>query len=337
MKKYFILTVVFFMCFTVLGGSKAYAKKSKEVIKGNVLKEYSGNDKCYTVPKTVKKISKNAFAKAKNLKKVVITENVKEIDSAAFYGADKVSAIDVDKKNKRYDSYKGALYSEKLKELIIIPPGMKKLVPYKTCKISDECFEFLSLPKLESLTIGAKWDIKGEVRWPVSDRLKEIKVQKGNKIFYVEDGSLFRKESNGTVSLMLYCSKESGPVNEYTVPANVSVIAGNAFSGANIKKIILPDSINEISMGAFSGCKVECVQIDNRNRSGNFWSAYMFDGCPELKKAVFTQNDTIMPGNGTAIPGGGNIFRKDVVIYSRANSTAKSYADAYGYQWCELF
>ena len=187
----------FVACAVVFAGNIASAKKSDQIIKGGVLKEYSGNAKTYTVPKNVKKISKKAFKNAKKLKKVIITENVKKIDFEAFCDAKKIETIVVNKKNKHFDSYKGILYNEKLKEILIIPEAIKKLVPAKKSNINDYCYDYMKLRKLESLTIGEKWYRIPENVFYNLPTLNEVKVQKNNKVFFVEDGNLFRKNEDG--------------------------------------------------------------------------------------------------------------------------------------------
>ncbi len=332
--KHTIITILM-ACVILLTAENADAKKSEEVIKNGILKEYTGNAKTYTVPKNVKKISKEAFKKAKKLKKVVITENVKEIDFAAFCEAKKVEKITVNKKNKKFDSYKGVLYSENLKEILIIPEGIKKLVPAKKSNIHDECFDYIKLRKLESLTIGEKWNKLVEGVWWNLNPLKEIKVQKNNKAFFVEDGNLFRKSEDGKIEYAIYVSKENGE-DEYRIPSYVSKINEHAFTNANIKKLIIPESVVDIE-ATFIGCRMETLQIESKNMMAladfdNFstiWGAN-YVPCSKLKNVIFTQADIVMP------PVMNKIFPDNIVMYSPSNSTAKTYADAKGYTWCEL-
>lgn len=333
-KHTIIITLI--TCAILLTADNADAKKSNEVIKNGILKEYSGNAKIYTVPNNVKKILKKAFKKAKKLKKVVITENVKEIDFAAFCDAKKVASITVNKKNKKFDSYKGVLYSENHKEILIIPECIKKLVPAKKSTIHDDCYDYIKLRKLESLTIGEKWQKLVEGVWWNLNPLKEIKVEKNNKVFFVEDGNLFRKNEDGKIEYAIYISKKNGE-DEYRIPSYVSKINEHAFADANIKKLIIPESVIDIESATFIDCKMETLQIESKNMMAladydNFstiWSVNYIP-CPNLKNVIFTQTDTVMP------PVMNKIFPDNIVISSPVNSTAKTYAEAKGYTWIEL-
>ena len=327
-------------CAVTMGSNTSYAKNKTEIIKNNVLKEYRGNAETYNVPNNVKAISSRAFEKAKRLKKVVISKNVKKISYDAFSGAKNLTKITVNKKNRHFDSYKGVLYNEGFKEMIIVPEGIKTLVPASNSTISDGCHECLNLPKLTSLTIGAKWKTLGEETvWWNPGGLTQIKVQKNNKVFYVKDGNLFRKNNEGKVEYVLYIAKGSDEVAEYTIPSETEKINVYAFANANIKKLVIPESVTEIDIAAFNGCKVENLVIHSKNAKASMtgtdfatiWPSNNYTHCPNLKTITIMQDDTIMPHDGAT-----NVFSKDVVIYSRVNSTAKLYAEKNGYQWCEL-
>ena len=135
--KYTIMILLVFCCL-MFAETNADAKKQAVIIKNGTLKEYSGSAIVYTVPANVKKISPKAFCKAKKLKKVIVTKNVKKIDFQVFCDAKKLEKIIVDKNNKFYASYKGVLYDKKLKEILIIPEAIKKLVPAKKSIINSD-------------------------------------------------------------------------------------------------------------------------------------------------------------------------------------------------------
>lgn len=86
--------------------------------------------------------------------------------------------------------------------------------------------------------------------------ISSIKVESGNKYFYVKDGVLFSKDKT---KLILYPNMRKNTT--YTVPSGVKVIDEYAFAGANIKNVTISSKVSEIGKNAFENCKsLEKVQ-----------------------------------------------------------------------------
>ena len=86
--------------------------------------------------------------------------------------------------------------------------------------------------------------------------ISSIKVESGNKYFYVKDGILFSKDKT---KLILYPNMRKNTT--YTVPSGVKVIGEYAFAGANIKNVTISSKVSEIGKNAFENCKsLEKVQ-----------------------------------------------------------------------------
>ena len=100
--------------------------------------------------------------------------------------------------------------------------------------------------------------------------LKSITVENGNPKFYSEDGILFMYSYSERIPmLVIYPSSKDGI--SYCIPKNVGMICDDAFSeSVNLNKIIVPDTINDIFIGAFSDlsdkniifCHTDPSQID---------------------------------------------------------------------------
>lgn len=100
--------------------------------------------------------------------------------------------------------------------------------------------------------------------------LKSITVENGNPKFYSEDGILFMYSYSEKIPmLVIYPSSKDG--TSYCIPKNVGMICDYAFSeSVNLQKIIVPDTINDIFICAFSDlsdkniifCHTDPSQID---------------------------------------------------------------------------
>ena len=77
----------------------------------------------YEVPRTVKRICKNAFFDCKTLKIISLSESVSLIEEEAFRGCDSLQDILVDDNNEFYTSSEGILFNKDCSELIKCPSG----------------------------------------------------------------------------------------------------------------------------------------------------------------------------------------------------------------------
>ncbi|MDE7306138.1 MAG: leucine-rich repeat domain-containing protein, partial [Clostridia bacterium] len=116
--------------------------------------------------------------------------------------------------------------------------------------------------KEAGVTIPASLTKLGEGAFASSSNLTEIKVEDGNKTFFVKDGVLYRiisgSASNGTYELCAYPAAYRSPaVNgtaAYSILEGTISIKAFAFFGLNndsVRKVILPYSVKTIGSSAF--------------------------------------------------------------------------------------
>ena len=81
-------------------------------------------------------------------------------------------------------------------------------------------------------------------------------------------------------------------LTEITIPAGVTEIARNAFSGTSIKSVAIPASVSAVGEMAFS----ECQKLETVRYSGKIISDRMFVHCIKLKNFTITKNTTEIVG-----------------------------------------
>lgn len=106
--------------------------------------------------------------------------------------------------------------------------------------------------------------------------LENINVSENNLYYSSVDGVLFNKSKD---ELICYPSKKGTAT--YTVPDGVKTIKGSAFCFSTLKKIVLPDTVEEINEGAFSSCQ-------------NLQEITLPDGLTHIESVVFNNCTNLM-------------------------------------------
>lgn len=101
-----------------------------------------------------------------------------------------------------------------------------------------------SLPS--SITIPKRVTKIGTGAFALCDRLKSIKVEKGNTKFVSVDGVLFNK---GKTELIAF---PGGKSKKYNIPNGTKIIGKRAFESDNLKELTIPSSVKEFKAGALS-------------------------------------------------------------------------------------
>ncbi len=120
---------------------------------------YTGTAASVVVPQTyngytVTAIGPEAFNNNDNIKVIKISNNIKTIDSSAFYGCNNLEAINVDSNNLYFVSIAGVLYNEDITALYTCPPkavGINYEIPYGVVTIKECAFRNCST--LQTVTI----------------------------------------------------------------------------------------------------------------------------------------------------------------------------------------
>lgn len=237
-----------------------------------------------TIPNNVKEIGDSAFEGCKSLEKLVIPEGVKIIRNRCFECCINLRYVVLpDSIELIEDDIFGLHYWGKecisLKH-IFIPVGTKeKFLQYFSSELliegsPEEYFERqkreeVSTPNFELKTTITKQDI--QEGW--SDEFDVRYSSDGRRLLYSthRDGNIV-------------CS--SG-VKEYKIKNGTVVICDNAFESGILESIELPDSIEKIGSGVFSGCK-KLKQI-NIPANIHYIGESAFYGCTSIKQILIPQ------------------------------------------------
>ena len=223
--------------------------------------------------KPVIKIKANAFNGNRTLVSVIIQDSIENIGLTAFQGSSIITANINASTMGRY-VFLNATSLEK----VIIGENVTSL----------GLDSFSNCSKLDDLTIlTEKADINNYVL-DTTVNLKEIKVNKENSKYMVEDGILFSKDGS-----KIYAYPTGKVEDTYKIPSNVKEVGNSAFYGCrSLKNIDIPSTVEKIGTTAFQGSSIITANI-NASTMGR----YVFLNATSLEKVIIGENVTSLGGD----------------------------------------
>ena len=197
--------------------------------------------KSFSIPDGVTAIGDEAYSGYRSLKSIQIPNGIISIGNYAFSNCDSLEYVEL---------------------------------PISLQSIGD--YAFSSSP-LKEITIPKNVNHIGQHFVPnYKETLNSIVVDSNNRFFSSENGVLFSKDKSE-----LLCYPSGKKEESYNVPNSVVSIGPSAFSYSKLSKINLPNTVEKISDGAFSGCYgLSSIILPNSVTS---IGRYAFNGCIKLQ------------------------------------------------------
>ncbi len=202
-----------------------------------------------TVPAWVKNFN-GAFDGCTHLKKATIEEGIVRVDESAFSGCASLTEVILPQGLTEIKSY--AFFGCACLESVVIPETVTKIGAnaFKDCK------------KLKSINIPKGLQKLGKDAFKGCDSLQPLKLpeslspqKKVNKspeiIELAAEAQMFTLTDKGEVNGV---NNRKAKYNLLYIPNGVRAVSGGAFSGLNVRGIVLPDGLEEIGETAFKGC-----------------------------------------------------------------------------------
>ena len=223
--------------------------------------------------KPVIKIKANAFNGNRTLVSVIIQDSIENIGLTAFQRSSIMTA---------------SINASTTGNYIFLNAASLKKVIIGENVTSLGGNSFLNCNKLDDLTIlTEKADINNLVL-DTTVNLKEIKVNKENSKYMVEDEILFSKDGS-----KIYAYPTGKVEDTYKIPSNVKEIGNSAFYDCrSLKNIDIPSTVEKIGTTSFQGSSIMTASI-NASTTGN----YIFLNAASLKKVIIGENVTSLGGD----------------------------------------
>ena len=218
--------------------------------------------------KPVTKIKQYAFNGNKSIKYLVIEDNILSVGERAFMG----TSVEKVKINARSLGRLIFQACSKIREVII---------GENLTSSSDQVF--FSCNNIENVIIGTESksvNFSYMFEGCVSNKITEIKLFSDNSSYKVKDGVMYNDDFT---KIVWYPISKSG---DFNISNEVSVIQSKAFSGClNLKKINIPDSVQNINECAFQGSRIEEVYLNCE-----IINRLVFYQCSKLSKVTIGRN-----------------------------------------------
>lgn len=148
---------------------------------------------------------------------------------------------------------------------------------------------FANCVSLTDIKLGSKTEREPQAYLEGCTNLRNITVSEDNPYFSSVDGVLFNKDKT---ELIMY---PQGKTNtSYTIPDSVTSIGGYAFGdAANLKEIIIPDSITNMSCAFFNCTSLTSIVLPNGIAK---IENSMFYGCKNLESITIPTDVVLIEG-----------------------------------------
>ena len=236
------------------------------------------------LPESLEKINHGAFQECVSLKKVTIPDNVKEIERYAFSSCSSLEEFNIPASLEKLGSrvFNGTAWYEAQKDGVLYKDNW--FVDVKNADYNSDII-------IADGTIGVARDsfyyynrISAHLYIPASvkyisvpfSRFNNTIIDENNPYYYIENNMLFTKDKKVLISYV-----DTG-AETVVIPEGVVEIADQAFYSAEMKSVVLPETLEIIGTEAFSYCyNLESIVIPEgvtqiKNAA--------FDGCRKLKE-----------------------------------------------------
>lgn len=235
---------------------------------GNGVGDFSG--KKLVIPDTyngrhVTKINKFAFNNNFNIETLILPDTIESINDRCFQHCSNLKEVNMSSGIIGGLSFYGCKNLNK----IILGSNVTKI----------QASAFFGCKNLSYLMIRCKnIELEQYGNFQECFNLKEIKINNDNSSYKVIDGVLY---TNDEKKIVIYpVGKET---EEYIVPDTIEEIGLAAFSYAkNLKKVKIPETVDSIQSRAFEGCSA----LEEAYIGGKELGTQSFSACSNLKKVV---------------------------------------------------
>ena len=256
------------------------------------------------------------------LTSVTIPDSVTKIRKDAFAACSDLTTINVTDSNTEFAASDGCLYYKDTKGLVIVTPGLTSVtIPNGVTSISQDAF--YGCTRLTSVTIPNSVTSIHKLAFNACSDLTTINVTGSNTKFAASGGCLYTKNMKELV-------RAPRGLTSLTISNSVETIKEYAFYGCSITSVTIPESVSSIGVIAFGSSSLTSVVIPESVVS---MGVMVFNGCRELASAtipyslysVGLSNGTYLPGGNFWYPQGGNHYYCDSLFSSCDNLTNITY------------
>lgn len=165
-------------------------------------------------------------------------------------------------------------------------------IPESVTSIGSELCAYSSVKTVNFPAFSYEWSLSQRSLFVGCNLLTAINIPDSSNAFCTVNGNLYNKDQT---ELIFYAGGK--PDTFFTVPATVTTIGANAFSGAaNLLSLTLPDSVQTINSDAFAESSIQTINIGSGLQSiaGNPFAAATTQVNIDLANPYFICEDGVV-------------------------------------------
>ena len=239
------------------------------------------------LPESLISIPSGCFEGCSNLKSIFIPKTVGNIAIDGFTGCSLLDNITIANDNSYFQSVNGAVFSDDLTELLILPTSITSIsIPSNCTKLPTTALQYAT--KLQNVTI----DPDNEVYQ--TDGYGLIYKNNFKTLFICIGGVTNANVCENTTTINDYAFNSIQYINEIDRSnTNVETIGQNVFQNSKIKVIKLPKTLTAIKNYAFDNCALTTIVIHPETIKNITISSYAFRNTNDLNSMSISNIVTI--------------------------------------------
>ncbi len=234
-------------------------------IDGTTLIKYHGTAEEVRIPDGITHIHTSAFEGNTTLKKIVFPDTLLHIGMGAFHNCRNLNNIDFPSKLQIIDNM-AFMDCDSLEE-VSLSGGITDI----------GAAAFRECDALKTVTVSSNVEKLGWGAFAQCRNLQSIYVSDSNKSYSEKEGVLFN--ADGSKLIQFPCGYKK---TRYSVPNGVVTIGRDAFQGAGISEVTIPEGVETIEEYAFSDCSA--LESINLPTTISVINDYAFSLCYNLGK-----------------------------------------------------
>ena len=261
--------------------------------------DYRGDIKRVVIDEGVTGIGSNTFSEHTNLALVSISGSVAYVNSQAFLGCTRLTAIQVDDANPYYCSQDSVLFSKDKTVLCTYPGGLQGEYAIPEGVTDIQKYAFYQCAGLTAVAIPDGVTGIGESAFEDCTGLASIDLPDGviigESAFEGCAGLASINIPDGVTSIGGRAFYGCTSLSSVTIPDGVTSIEYSTFYGcASLASITIPDGVTSIESGAFSNCTaLTSLDIPDGVTSIEYGT---FEGCTSLVSVTIPDGVTRIEG-----------------------------------------
>ncbi len=237
----------------------------------------------YVIPDNTQVIANSAFSQCKTMTEVDVPASVVSIGGGAFVGCEALTTVNLHSGLKTM----GRLVFQDcgVLQTVTLPDTLTEIGygTFNGCKALKSVNIPASVKKIEE---GAFYKFNGDVTVAEGNENYALKTD-AESVKYITG-----HENDNTDVVKLVWVSHSSPVTSFTIPGDVTRVGAFVFAECpDLAKIVIPETVTEISYGAFENCAFTDVKLP----SGlTLLDGYAFYNCNNLTEIVIPDGVSII-------------------------------------------